>query len=80
MIPPIIKSVKPLDDFYLKITYVTGEKKLYDMKKNFKYNFFRNLSNISYFKLAKPAGITVEWPNGEDIDPNDLYSNSINID
>ena len=32
--------------------------------------------NISYFKLAKSVDTTIEWPNGEDIDPNELYENS----
>ena len=78
MIPPRIKSVKALDDFYLEIYYINGEIKLYDMKKNLKYDFYKNLNNIAYYKLVKSADTTVEWPNGEDIDPNDLYENSIN--
>ena len=36
MIPPRIKNVKVLDNFILEITYVTEEKKIYDMKKKFK--------------------------------------------
>ena len=79
MIPPRIKDVHALDNFILEITYVTGEKKLYDMSKNLNYDFYKNLKNIGYFKLAKNAQITVEWPNGEDIDPNELYENSINL-
>ncbi|MBQ2611161.1 MAG: DUF2442 domain-containing protein [Clostridia bacterium] len=31
---------------------------------------------MSYFKLAKSVATTIEWPNGEDIDPNELYENS----
>lgn len=80
MIPPRIKDVKALDDFCLEITYVTGEKRLYDMKKNLEYDFFKNLNNIGYFKLAKSADVTIEWPNGEDIDPSELYTNSIAVD
>ena len=80
MIPPRIKDVKALDNFCLEILYTTGEKKLYDMKKNLKYNCYKNLNNIDYFLLAKSSKTTIEWPNGEDIDPNDLYTNSISID
>ena len=79
MIPPRIKSVKPLDNFSLEIIYVNGEKKLYNMKKNLKFNCYEKLNNISYFKLAKSVETTIEWPNGEDIDPNELYDNSITI-
>ena len=76
MIPPRIKEVKPLENFYLEITYVTGEKRLYDMKKNLAHNCYKNLNNIGYFMQVKSVSTTVEWPNGEDVDPNDLYSNS----
>ena len=79
MIPPRIKEVKALDDFCIEITYSTNEKKLYDMKKVLGYNCYKNLKNIAYFKLAKSAETTVEWPNGEDVDPNELYDNSITI-
>lgn len=76
MIPPRIKKVLPLENFLLEITYINGEKKLYDMKKNLNLDFFKNLNNFEYFKLAKSEGVTIEWPKGEDIDPNDLYENS----
>lgn len=78
MIPPRIESVKALDNFWLKIIYKNGEIKKYNMQKNLKYNFYKNLNNISYFKLVKSVDTTVEWPNGEDLDPNDLYENSVN--
>ena len=79
MIPPRIKNVKVLDDFCLEITYDTNEKKIYNMKSLLKLNCYKNLSNIAYFKLAKNANTTIEWPNGEDIDPNELYNNSVLI-
>ena len=78
MIPPRIESVKALDNFWLKIIYKNDEIKKYNMQKNLKYNFYKNLNNISYFKLVKSVDTTVEWPNGEDLDPNDLYENSVN--
>ena len=76
MIPPRIKAIKVLDNYNIEINYINGEKKLYNMEKNLKFDFYKNLKNVSYFKLAKPADTTIEWPNGEDIDPNELYENS----
>ena len=76
MIPPRIKNVEALDNFALEITYITGEKRIYNMKENLKYKFYKNLNNIAYFKLAKNVETTIEWPEGEDIDPNELYENS----
>ena len=76
MIPPRIKAIKILDNYNIEINYINGEKKLYNMEKNLKFDFYKNLKNVSYFKLAKSADTTIEWPNGEDIDPNELYENS----
>lgn len=76
MIPPRIKDIKVFDNYNIEINYINGEKKLYNMENNLKYDFYKNLKNISYFKLAKSADTTIEWPNGEDIDPNELYENS----
>ncbi|MBP3503069.1 MAG: DUF2442 domain-containing protein [Clostridia bacterium] len=79
MIPPRIEKVEALDDYKLKIIYANGEKKLYDMKKNLQYDFYKNLNNIAYFKMVKSVETTVEWTNGEDIDPNELYDNSVQM-
>lgn len=80
MIPPRIVDVKPIGDFCLELTYASGEKKKYDMKKLLTLNCYKSLNNLGYFKLVKSAETTIEWPNGEDVDPNELYSNSIKID
>ena len=77
MIPPRIKNVEALEDFCLKITYINGEKKIYDMKKKLHFDFYKKLNNIGYFKTVKSVETTVEWIDGEDIDPNELYDNSI---
>ena len=49
------------------------------MKKNLNYNFYNKLNNKEYFKNVKSVGTTIQWSNGEDIDPNELYDNSITI-
>lgn len=79
MIPPRIEKVEGLDDYKLKIIYANGEKRLYDMKKNLQYDFYKRLNNIVYFKMVKSVETTVEWANGEDIGPNELYDNSVQI-
>ncbi|MBQ9279982.1 MAG: DUF2442 domain-containing protein [Clostridia bacterium] len=77
MIPPRIKNVKAHENYTLELEYSNGEKKLYDMNKQLDYSWFIALKNIAYFMLAKSVETTVEWPNGEDMDPNELYFNSI---
>ena len=80
MIPPRIKEVEVLENYHLKIIYVNGEVRYYDMKKNLHYDFYKKLNNPEYFKLAKSADTTIEWPDGEDVDPNELYENGIKKD
>lgn len=77
MIPPRIKNIEVLEDFKLKIIYVTEEIRIYDMKKNFKFDYYKKLKNFNYFQTAKAVDVTIEWPDGEDIDPNELYNNSV---
>ncbi len=79
MIPPRIISVVALDNYLLKITYSTKEEKIYDTKKILQLKPYQKLKNINYFSKVKSAETTVEWPNGEDIDPNELYLNSKSI-
>ncbi len=79
MIPPRIKNVLANDNYELIIEYENGQKKKYNMKPLLNESFYNSLNNIAYFKLAKSAQVTVEWPNGEDIDPNELYNNSEEI-
>lgn len=76
MLTPKINKVEVLEDYELLLYFETGEKKIYDMKKNFQYECFRKLKDKNLFKTVKPAGITIEWKTGEDINPDDLYFNS----
>lgn len=79
MIPPRQKEVEVLENYRLKILFDNGEQKIYDMTRNLKEKFYKNLVNKDYFNLVRISGITLEWKNGEDIDPNELYENSLNI-
>lgn len=79
MIPPRIKEVKALDNFSVEIIYITGEKKIYDMKEDLKLKPYEKLNNKAYFKLVKSVGPTIQWPDGEDMDPNRLYENGVLI-
>lgn len=76
MIPPRIKNVIANDNYELLIEYQNGENKKYDMKKQFVHEYYNKLKNIIYFKQVKNSEVTVEWPDGEDVDPNELYENS----
>ena len=77
---PDIEEVKALDKYYVYIKYETGEEKIYDMTENIlKIPYYNKLKLINYFKNVRPRGDTVEWANGEDVAPENLYYNSIPI-
>lgn len=78
---PDIIEVKALEQYQIYLKFSNGEEKIYDMKETIeKIKYFSKLKNIEYFKKVKPRGDTVEWENGEDIAPENLYYNSIPVE
>jgi len=77
MIPPRPKSVEAFDDYTLLVVYENGEEKFYNMKKNLNFKFYEKLKNKKLFKQVKTNGLNIEWATGEDLDPDELYFNSI---
>lgn len=78
---PDIIEVKALEQYQIYLKFSNGEEKIYDMKETIeKIKYFSKLKNIEYFKNVKPRGDTVEWEDGEDIAPENLYYNSIPVE
>lgn len=79
-ITPDVIKVKALDNYILEVTFATKEIKIFDMKNLINnIEFYKRLKNKDYFKKVKPHNETVTWENGEDVCPEDLYYNSIEI-
>ncbi len=76
---PRPKEVIPLEDYYLEILFDNGEKKIYDMSKLIEEPFYKRLRNKTIFNTVKVKDITLEWINGEDICPDELYYNSTSL-
>jgi hypothetical protein len=76
---PLIKvtHVEPQADYTLKLTFSTGERKLYDMKPWLGKGVFAQLKNKALFMAAKLDGCTVMWTDEIDIDPKDLYAGGV---
>lgn len=74
MLRPMPVSVSPLDDYRLNVVFDTGEKKVFDVKPYMSGEFFGQLADAAYFRSVhiSPDGV-VEWPDGQDISPDDLY-------
>lgn len=76
MLRPTAKTVVPMNDFMLRVSFDNGETKDFDVKPYIRGNWYGELSDATYFKSVFANGYTVEWANGQDICPDELYYNS----
>ena len=75
---PKVLEVKALKNYYIYIKFISGEEKVYDMKEHIEdIEFYNKLKERKYFENVRPRGHSVEWENGEDVSPENLYYNSI---
>ena len=77
MIRPKAIGVEPRPDYYLLVTFSNNEKRLFDVKPYLDFKPFNELRNTTLFNTVKPAGLSIEWLNGQDICPDELYYNSL---
>lgn len=69
-------EVKPLENYMLLIKFENGEEKIFDVKPYLDHKAFCELKNKELFKTVKIEGLSIEWANGADICPDELYNNS----
>lgn len=79
MLRPTVVKVEPNENYCLNLEFDNGEKKSFDVKPYIKGSWFGKLYDVSYFYEVKANGFNIEWPDGQDICPDDLYYNSIAI-
>ena len=79
MTPRIIDAV-PMADYDVLLTFENNEKKVFSVKPYLNLGFFSELKNETIFKTVKVSFDTIEWINGVDIDPEELYERSKNIE
>ena len=72
-------DVKVLNDYELEITFDNNERRKFDVKPYFKFKQFKELKDKNIFGTVKIAGLSIEWENGADICPDEIYNNSIKI-
>lgn len=69
-------DVKILEDYKLEILFDNNETRIFDVKPYFKFKIFKELKDTNKFNTVKISGLSVEWENGADICPDELYNNS----
>ena len=69
-------DVKVLNNYELEILFSNNERKIFDVKPYFKFKILKELKDIEKFKKVKISGLSIEWENGADICPDELYNYS----
>lgn len=81
MLQPRLKSVEALDSLQLFLVYEIGEKKIFDAKPYANGPWYGELNDPVYFRTVRmlPGGTGIEWSNGQDIAPHELYEFGVSI-
>ena len=79
MLQPRLKTVSPLDGYRLLLEYETGEARVFDVAPYISGPWYRELADARYFATVHvlPGGVGIEWENGQDIAPHELYDGSV---
>ena len=77
MLRPKVITVKPLNDYKLYLSFDTGEQRIFDVKPYISGDWYGQLQDPTIFATVHVAGHTVEWADGQDIAPHELYDLSI---
>jgi hypothetical protein len=67
------------EDFSLDLKFDDGSVKRFDVTPYLNLGVFRELKDTDYFKQVTIAFGTVQWPNEQDISPDTLYIEGVDI-
>jgi hypothetical protein len=81
MLQPPLAAVEPLDGYRLRLTYLTGETGVFDASPYISGSWFGLLADVDYFATVHlvDGGHGIEWADGQDIAPHELYDFSVRI-
>ncbi len=74
-----VVDVHPQTDYRLLLTFENGEKRIFDLSSYLDFGVFSELKDLSIFNSVKIAFDSIEWNNGIDIEPEELYEKSVPI-
>jgi len=79
---PRIKSVTPLRERRLLVTFVNGIQKVYDCQRLLSLDRFQLLRNEAFFKAVKvdPGGYGVSWNDEMDLSEYELWTNGVEVE
>ena len=74
-----VSEVEPQEGYKLLLTFENGEKRLFEMDDYLDTGLFQELKDGKMFKSVHIVLDSIEWANGVDLDPEELYQNSIAV-
>lgn len=77
MLRPRPIKVEPLENYLLLVSFSNGEDRIFDVKPMISGSWFGELQDKNIFDTMKVSANTVEWANGQDVCPDDLYHLSV---
>lgn len=79
--PPKLLVVEPLAPLKLRLTYETGEVKIFDVAPYANGSWYGELRDARYFQTVRllPDGAGIQWGNGQDLAPHELYERSVPV-
>ncbi len=79
MLQPKLLKVIPVETLKLHLFYETGEEKIFDVAPYAIGDWYGMLKRTDYFKTVRvlPGGVGIEWLEGQDIAPHELYDGSV---
>ena len=78
----IIKSVKPLDNLVIEITFANGTKKKYDVKPLMqRWEVFKKLQDAELFNKVRvdAGGYGIVWSEDIDLSSEEIWTQGITI-
>jgi hypothetical protein len=76
---PRVRKVFARDDYHLELEFSNGDHGVYDCTPLLGFGVFKELRDLTYFKKARVCGGTVVWPHEQDICPDTLYLDAVNV-
>ena len=77
MLRPTAVKVVPLSDHRVAVTFDNGQEKVFDVKPYIKGSWYGALMDEAFFKSVRVNGFSIEWADGQDICPDELWENSV---
>ena len=63
---PELKSVTPLDNYFLELFFGEKELRMYDFKPHLRHKFYSQLAEVRLFENVSVNDGELEWATGQD--------------